>query len=293
MKILSTRGWAEYSLLDSGGGYRLEQFGKFIISRPDPQCIWQKKFSFQWEKADAVFSKDDKGKDRWVTKAKMPDKWLIRYKNLSFSAGLTPFKHTGIFPEQHLQWDWISDKINNYLLRSKNRLPKVLNLFAYTGIASLVAAKNGCEVTHVDASSGTISWARENQKSSGLDHKPIRWIKEDALKFCERELRRGHKYDAIIMDPPVYGHGPNGEIWDFNKSFPVLLKICRQLLSQSPLFILINAYAISASSIMLENILNDYAYGLNGKIESGELCIEEKASNRLLSTGIFARWSKN
>ena len=285
MKIISTPGWDEYSLLDSGEGYRLEQFGKFRIARPDPQCIWRRRVDKkEWDAADAEFKKDTQGKERWIFNTKMPEKWLMHYKNLSFYAKLTPFKHTGIFPEQHLQWDWMEQGIKNQKL-------KVLNLFAYTGIASLVAAKNNCEVTHVDASSSSIAWAQENQTASSLSDKPIRWIKDDALKFCERELRRRNTYDGIIMDPPVYGHGPNGEVWDFKKSFPKLLEVCRQLLSPNPLFIIINAYAISASSLMLQNVLSDYVSDLKGNIEVGELCLEEKYNKRLLSTGIFARWS--
>lgn len=288
MKIVSTPGWEEYSLLDSGEGYRLEQFGKFRISRPDPQCIWTRKLNpKEWNTADATFKKDETGKERWITKGKMPEKWLMHYKDLSFYAKLTPFKHTGIFPEQHLQWDWMSSVITS---KTQTPKPKILNLFAYTGIASLTAALNNCEVTHVDASTPSISWARENQTASNLSSKPIRWIKEDALKFCEREARRGNKYDGIIIDPPVYGHGPNGEIWDFKKSFPKLLSTCRQILVAQPLFIIINAYAISASSIMLENVLSDYTNGLKGEIEVGELCLQEKYNKRLLSTGIFARF---
>jgi 23S rRNA (cytosine1962-C5)-methyltransferase len=175
-------------------------------------------------------------------------------------------------------------------IAKSNRQLNILNLFAYTGISSLVAARAGCKVTHVDASSPSIGWARDNQAASNLIDKPIRWIKEDVIKYCQREVRRGNKYDGIIMDPPVYGHGPNGEVWDFNKSFPILLQTCRQLLSDDPKFIIINAYAISASALMLENVLADYTQGLSGTIEVGELCLEEKTHKRLLSTGIFARF---
>ena len=187
----------------------------------------------------------------------------------------------------------MEEKIKNESSNIKNtdQKLKVLNLFAYTGIASLVAAKEGCEVTHVDASAPSIAWARENQQASNLVDKPVRFIKEDVLKYCQREVRRGHKYDCLIMDPPVYGHGPNGEVWDFKKSFPQLLSVCKNLLVNNPLFIIINAYAVSASALMLKNILADYTRDLNGKIEVGELCLEEKAHKRLLSTGIFARWS--
>lgn len=293
MKILSTSGWEEYTLLDSGEGCRLEEFGKYRLVRPDPQCIWSRKLSqSEWDKAHAVFARDKNGREGWVLKTKVPEKWEMRYKDLRFYAKLTPFKHTGVFPEQHLQWDFVEERITNHESRITGGKIKILNLFAYTGIVSLVAAKLGCEVTHVDASYPTIAWARENQSLSGLGDKPIRWIKDDVIKFCEREVRRGHKVDAIIMDPPVYGHGPEGEVWDFNRSFPELLRICRQLLSDKPLFVVINAYAVSASALMLENVLNDYTKDLGGKIEAGELCLEEKIHKRLLSTGIFARWSR-
>jgi len=285
MNIVSTSGWEEYTLLDSGGGYRLEQFGKFRIARPDPQCIWSRKLSAkEWDLVDAIFERARDGKERWNFKNSVPEKWLMHYKNLTFSARLTPFKHTGVFPEQHLQWDWMKEKI-----KSANRQLSIMNLFAYTGIATLVAAEAGCKVTHVDASAPSIAWARENQGLSKLTEKPVRWIREDVLKYCQREVRRGNKYDGIIMDPPVYGHGPDGEIWDFNKSFPELLTACKQLLSDTPSFIIINAYAISASALMLQNVLGDYVSG--GSIEAGELCLEEKTNKRLLSTGIFARWS--
>lgn len=292
--ILSTPGWEEYGLLDSGEGYRLEEFGKYRIARPDPQCIWQRKLNpAEWKKIDAVFERDKNGKERWIYYKEMPEKWPIRYKDISFYAKLTPFKHTGIFPEQHLMWEWLEDKIKDQSAKIKaaDQSLKILNLFAYTGIASLVAAKLGCEVTHVDASAPTIAWARENQALSGLGGKPVRWIKEDVIKYCRRELRRGQRYDGIIMDPPVYGHGPGGEVWDFYKSFPVLIDLCRKLLCPDPLFIIINAYAVSSSALMLKNILCDCTEGLNGRIEAGELCLEEKYHKRLLSTGIFARWS--
>jgi len=289
MKTISTSGWNDYSLLDSGDGYRLEQFGKFRLSRPDPQAIWSRKLpESEWRKSEAAFLKDKKEKEYWQKK-QTPTKWIMRYKDISFYAKLTPFKHTGIFPEQHLQWDWMEDKIRNSSQLKSGQKPKILNLFAYTGISSLIAAKNNCEVTHVDASSPSIAWARENQTLSKLSNKPIRWIKEDVLKYCQRELKRGHRYDAIIMDPPIYGHGPHSEVWDFYKSFPILLALCRGLLTKKPIFIIINAYAISASSLMLENMLADSTQGINGTIESGELCLEEKNSSRLLSTGIFSR----
>lgn len=293
MVILSTPGWEDYELLDSGEGLRLERFGKFRLVRPDPQIIWRKHLDrSEWAKADAVFNPDKK---KWEIKSKVPEKWLLHYKNLAFYAKLSPFKHTGVFPEQTLQWEWISFVMMHASLRNQNvkKELKILNLFGYTGIASLACAAGGAQVTHVDASKPTISWARENQAASLLTDKPIRWILDDAITFIQREVRRGVRYDGIIMDPPVYGHGPNGEVWDFNKSFPKLLEQCKLVLSDNPLFILVNAYAISSSALMLENILDDYVSDLGGKIEVGELALQEKSAERLLSTGIFARWYRN
>lgn len=278
MEILETKGWSEYELLDSGGGQRLERFGEYKIVKPDPQAIWGKLLpDSEWDSADAAFVHDT-----WIKK-NIPERWVIKYKNLSFYAKLTPFKHTGVFPEQHLHWDFI----NELIVKNKNSL-QILNLFAYTGVASLVAAQAGAKVTHVDASRPAITWANENQELSGLPGNSIRWILDDALRFVEKEVRRGKKYDGIILDPPVYGHGPQGEVWDFPKSFPQLINLCSQLLSDNPLFFIVNAYAISSSSIMLKNVLEDYLK--RGNILSGELVLKEQFSNRLLSTGIFARW---
>ncbi|MDO8619700.1 MAG: class I SAM-dependent methyltransferase [Candidatus Daviesbacteria bacterium] len=303
MIILKSPVWSDYELLDSGNGQRLERFGQYILTRPDPQIIWQPHLSkSEWEKADAVFD------GNWKIKTEMPDKWVIKYRNINLYCKLSPFKHTGVFPEQAANWDWIRDVIlgtqseawrtpeskkDPGQARMTKTQPNILNLFGYTGIASLVAAANGAKVTHIDASYPTIGWARENQTASGLDEKPIRWILDDALKFVEREIKRGVKYDGILMDPPVYGHGPKGEVWDFNKSFPVLMEACMKILSDKPLFILVNAYAISTSSLTLENVLADFTKSLGGKVESGELVLQEKSSERLLSTGIFARWSKD
>lgn len=287
MIILSTPGWQDYELLDTGNGQRLERFGKYTLIRPDPQIIWKPKLDSKiWDRADAIFKRTSQDKGLWLKKNPVPNKWLMRYKDLTFYSKLTPFKHTGLFPEQVLQWDFIQEKIS-----SSKRPINLLNLFGYTGLASLAAASAGAKVTHVDASYPTIGWARDNQKISGLENKPIRWILDDASKFVQREIKRSVKYDAIIMDPPIFGHGPKGEIWDFNKSFPKLLEMCQQILTSQPLFIIINAYAISASSLMLENILKDFTQNYGGKVESGELAIQEKTGQRLLSTGIFARWS--
>lgn len=288
MQILKTNGWEDYELFDSGEGYRLERFGKFNLVKPDPQAIWKRHLpSLEWQNADATFVKEE-GKERWINKNHVPNRWLMQYKELSFWAELSPFKHTGVFPEQVINWEWMDDLIKNAKSQTN-----ILNLFAYTGIASLVAAAAGAKVTHVDASKPTIGWARENQKASKLEDKPIRWILDDAVKFTQREIKRGVKYDGIIMDPPVFGHGPTGERWEFNQSFPELVDVCRQVLSDNPLFVLINAYAISSSAIMLENVMNDMMKDYNGTIEVGELALEERTNKRLLSTGIYGRWQRS
>lgn len=308
MNILQTTGWNEYALLDSGNGLRLEQFGPYTTVRPDPQAIWQPSLPQEkWNNADVLFKRTTADSGKWIFRKKLPEKWLMHWKDLSFWVYLSSFKHTGVFPEQSLQWEFIQNVIANAVkqsskdevatspsasLRSSPRnneeKPSVLNLFGYTGIASLAAVQAGAKVTHVDASKPTIAWARENQKASGLSDKPIRWILDDAVKFAQREVKRGNTYDAIIMDPPVYGHGPTGQVWKFSESFPQLMQIVSQLLSPNPLFVLVNAYAISSSALMLENVLKDFLP--QGTIDVGELVLEEKISYRPLSTGIFARW---
>jgi 23S rRNA (cytosine1962-C5)-methyltransferase len=289
MQILTSSNWSDYELIDSGNGKRLERFGEYVLVKPDPQCIWQPTLSeSEWQKADAVFQRKTEDKGTWTFKNKLPDKWLMNYKNVSFWIKLTPFKHTGVFPEQAVQWDYIMHAIDK---ETKQSQPNILNLFAYTGVASLAAASAGAKVTHVDASKPAIMWGRENQKQSKLEDKPIRWIVDDVVKFCQREIKRGVKYDGILMDPPVYGHGPNGETWNFQKDFPMLLHISQQLLSENPLFVIINAYAISSSALMLQNVMEDYFGNLKGTIDCGELTLQETKGKRLLSTGIFGRWT--
>lgn len=286
MTILTTSGWSDYTLIDSGNGRKLERFGKYILVRPDPQIIWQPRLSKnEWDTADATFERIREDKGRWVFKKEIPTSWEMSWNELTFLVKLSPFKHTGVFPEQMLQWQWMQEKITQ-----ANRPTNILNIFAYTGLASLALASAGARVTHVDASRPAISWARENQLASNLQDKPIRWILDDALKFCEREIKRGNKYDGIIMDPPVYGHGPTGQIWKFNEHFPILLSMCSKLLSNHALFVVVNAYAITASSLMLENVLQDRLPIQQSNIDVGELALQESSSGRLLSTGLFARW---
>jgi 23S rRNA (cytosine1962-C5)-methyltransferase len=284
----------EYQLLDSGDGKRLEKFGPYTLSRLDPQALWIPGLpESEWRKASATFKEGGNSQERWFVNGKLPPKWKMEYKDLSFYLKLSPFKHTGVFPEQALNWIWMEKLIDSRLADARsNQKVNILNLFAYTGVASLVAAQHGAKVTHVDGSRPTIGWAKENQIASKLAPDSIRWILDDCLQFAKREVRRGVKYDGIILDPPVYGHGPKGEKWDFDKDFPKLMEVCRQLLSDNPLFIIVNAYAVSASYLMLENILEDTTRGLGGEIEAGELVLKERKRDRLLSTGIFARWSK-
>lgn len=279
MQILETSGWEDYELIDSGNGKRLERFGKYTLVRPDPQAIWAAKLDTRdWVLANATFD------EKWNNKD-IPESWIIKYESLKLKLKLTPFKHTGIFPEQSIHWQFI------YQTLSQISNLNFLNLFGYTGVASLVAAKAGAKVTHVDASKPAIDWLKENEKLN-FDDSPIRVIVDDVSKFVEREIRRGNKYNAIIMDPPVYGHDPKGKVWDFNKDFPKLMKSTAKLLGDNPLFVIVNAYALSSSALMLENVVNDHLVHLGGVLESGELCLKEKSRGRLLSTGIFAKWQK-
>lgn len=279
MKILETTGWEDYELIDSGNGKRLERFGKYVLSRPDPQAIWNKKLeASNWNLADAAFD------GKWKTKPQTPSEWILGYKDIKFKVKLTPFKHTGVFPEQKSHWEFIENK-----LKGEGQELKVLNLFGYTGVASLVAAKAGAKVTHVDASRPAIDWLKENERLN-FDNSPIRVIVDDVTKFVGREVKRGNKYDAVIMDPPVYGHSPTGVPWDFNRDFPQLMENVSNILTDNPLFVIIDTYAISSSALMIENVMRDYLP--NGMIESGELCLKEKTGGRLLSTGIYAKWEK-
>lgn len=277
----------DYELIDSGEGYRLERWGNIFLSRPDPQIIWPKSLpDSEWEKAAAKFiagKGEDKGK--WDIKNKIPNPWTVTYKNTKFLLKLSPFKHTGLFAEQAGQWEWMLEK-----LKVQNEKIKILNLFAYTGGATMVLAKAGCQVTHVDASKPSLTWANENHKLNNLPTDSVRWILDDCVKFVKREVKRGVKYDGIIMDPPAFGHSPDGKTWKFNQDLPGLLGDCIQLLSDEAKFLLINGYATNSSALALNNLLEDTIKSKTGKIEYGELCL--KHQERLISTGIFARWSK-
>lgn len=285
---LSPRNWVDYELLDSGDGAKLERFGKYVLVRPDKGILWHRSLAAEiWKQADAEFVPTEAGEGRWILKRELPEQWRMRYGNLSFWARLTPFRHTGVFPEQAAHWDWMIEKI-----KSAKRPISVLNLFAYTGIATLAVASAGASVTHVDASKPTIAWARENALVAGLADRPIRWILDDALKFVKREGRRGKRYDGIIIDPPVFGRGPKGEVWRFAKSFPALIEACQAILSEQPLFVVTTAYEVAESALLLSNLLADWLGSSGGNISAGELILQPKTGNRPLSTSVYARWAR-
>lgn len=285
MKLLTST-WQDYELIDSGNEQKFERFGKYTVIRPENQALWRPENINDWNRADAVLEKAPERRGQWKFKSKLPHSWNMQYQNLKFQIKITPFGHIGIFPEQSEHWSWI-----DYQIKKANRPINVLNLFGYTGGSTLAAAAAGASVTHVDASKPSVAWASENAQLSHLENKPIRWIVDDALKFVAREGRRNIKYDAIIMDPPKFGKGPEGEIWKFERSFIELLKLCRKLLSNSPLFIIITAYTVPISSITLDNMMNDFMNGFHGESEFGELTLKETSGNRLLSTSIYSRWS--
>lgn len=281
--------WEDYEILDMANGEKLERWGKYLLVRPDPQIIWNKKTNGnKWKEANAVYNRSKTGGGSWNYKTKLPETWKINYKNLVFNIKLMGFKHTGLFPEQAANWDWMIQKIQN-----AKRDIKVLNLFAYTGGASVACLYAGASVCHVDSSKGMVAWAKENVISSGLQDRPIRYIVDDVVKFVEREIRRGNTYDAIIMDPPSYGRGANGEVWQFEDSINNLVELCMKVLSDKPLFFLINSYTTGISSTVLSNILRlNMNSKYKGKITSGEVGLPMKNSELILPCGIYGRWEE-
>ena len=284
--------WKDYECLDAGNGEKLERWGDVILRRPDPQAIWTVDIYDQsWKNVDGHYFRSRKGGGEWKFYKKLPDHWTISYKELTFKVSPTNFKHTGLFPEQATNWDYMMDKI-----RKANRPIKVLNLFAYTGGATMACSSAGAEeVVHVDASKGMVSWAKENRDLSHLEDHKIRFIVDDCLKFVAREERRGRKYDAIIMDPPSYGRGPNGEVWKFEDNIYKLIEACTKILSEEPLFFLINSYTTGISSTVLENILKTTLLPLypNGKIEAGEVGLPITKNHLVLPCGIYGRWESH
>lgn len=279
--------WKDYEILDMADGRKLERWGKYILDRPDPQIVWKEKsFDKKWNKADAKYIRSNKGGGCWENISDVPQSWQIKYKNLTFNIKQMGFKHTGLFPEQAVNWDYMINKIK----MSKRKI-KVLNLFAYTGGATLACLYAGADVVHVDSSKGMVSWAKENIISSNLEDKYVRLIVDDCIKFVKREIRRGNKYDAIIMDPPSYGRGANGEVWSIEENLFPLIKLCEEVLSDNPLFFLINSYTTGMSSKVLENILNiTVNKKCKGKVSSGEVGLPMTDSNLVLPCGIYGLW---
>ncbi len=289
-EIMRTRAWRDYALIDSGDGRKLERYGRFTVVRPEPQCFWSPARPELWDKADAVFDpdgEDDEG--RWRMAGPVPETWSLEWERARFQGRLTAFRHLAFFPEQAANWAWLKSRIESL------ERPRVLNLFGYTGVASLVAAAAGAEVTHVDASKKAIGWARENATLSKLDDKPVRWICEDARKYVGREVKRGSQYEGIILDPPKYGRGPGGEVWRLFEDLPELTRLCASLLSDKASFLLLNAYAARVSGPALAHLLADAMPGRGGRIDWGELALVEEphagAQPREIGLSFFARWS--
>ncbi|AJY77999.1 class I SAM-dependent methyltransferase [Paenibacillus beijingensis] len=279
--------WNDYELLDTGDGDKLERWGSYVLRRPDPQIIWPiDKESKLWKQADGHYHRSSSGGGNWTFRSELPDKWTISYGGLSFHIRPTNFKHTGLFPEQAVNWSWMMDKIH-----SAGRPIRVLNLFGYTGGATVAAAAAGAEVCHVDAAKGMVQWCKENVQLSGLEKRPVRYITDDVFKFVQREQRRGKQYDAIIMDPPSYGRGPNGEMWKLEQNLYPFLEFCTTILSEQPLFVLVNSYTTGLSPQVLHNLLHmtiGKKYG--GRIHCGEIGLPITASGLNLPCGILGRW---
>ena len=278
--------WKDYELIDCSSGERLERWGDKILIRPDPQVIWNTpKDMHLWSRADAVYHRANTGGGHWQVNGALPQSWKIAYKDLTFNVKTMGFKHTGIFPEQAVNWDMVSK-----LIKAQNREVKVLNLFAYTGGATLAAAAAGASVTHVDASKGMVTWAKENAVASGLGDAPIRWLVDDCVKFVEREIRRGNHYDAIIMDPPSYGRGPKGEIWKIEDCIHDLIKLCTKILSDEPLFFLINSYTTGLAPAVLTYMLSTELKKFGGHVDSQEIGLPVSSNGLVLPCGASGRW---
>jgi 23S rRNA (cytosine1962-C5)-methyltransferase len=290
---LVTLPWADYALLDSGAGRKLERYGRVTVVRPEPQCWWPAKLSGEvWDKADAIFDpSDEEDAGRWRLAVRPPpETWPLRWGDVRFTARLTPFRHLAFFPEQAANWAWL-DRAVRSRVAAGGPPPRILNLFGYTGVASLVCAAAGAAVTHVDASKKAIGYARENAALSGLDQAPVRWICEDARRYVQRELKRGSMYDGIILDPPKYGRGPTGEVWRLFEDLPDLAASCARLLSPDADFLLLNAYAARVSGVSLAHLMAAEMPGRDGRIDWGELVLSEGgADGRAIGLSFFARW---
>lgn len=287
--MILSKEWQDFEVIDAGFGEKIERWGQYTLRRPDPQVIWP------WQKSkkirddvDAIYHRSPKGGGEWEYKKKIPQKWNIEYKNLKFLIEPTGFKHTGLFPEQAANWDWM-----DFMIRSSNNRVNVLNLFAYTGGATIACSAAGAEVCHVDASKGMVNWAKDNQRLSDLADMPIRYIVDDCIKFVQREVRRGKKYDALIMDPPSYGRGPKGELWKLEDELFNLIEASSQILSDDPLFVLVNSYTTGFSPSVAANILDILLSKKHGgRIEAGEIGLPIKNTEIVLPCGSYSRWFK-
>ncbi len=282
--------WKDYRVVDASGGEKLEYWGKYLLRRPDPIAVWDHKTEpRRWERVDAWYHRSSSGGGKWqVFNKRIPDKWQIRYRELVFNVRPTGFKHTGLFPEQAVNWDWIAE-----LIKKADRPVKVLNLFAYTGGATVSALAAGAEVCHVDASKGMVTWAKENVAASGLSERRVRYIVDDVVKFVKREIRRGNRYDGIIMDPPSYGRGPSGEVWKIENELYPLVSDCMQIMSEQPLFMLINSYTTGLSAQVLKNVLTMTAVKkFGGRIDADEIGLPIESNGLVLPCGISGRWYK-
>ena len=280
--------WKDYEVIDTSKGEKLERWGKYILLRPDPQVLWDTpKKNPAWKHLNAHYHRSKKGGGEWEF-FDLPEQWSIHYRDLTFHLKPFSFKHTGLFPEQAANWDWFSD-----LIKNANRPVKVLNLFAYTGGATCAAAKAGASVTHVDASKGMVTWAKENAQASGLADAPIRWIVDDCVKFVEREIRRGNHYDAIIMDPPSYGRGPKGEIWKIEEKIHPFIALCEKLLSDDPLFFLVNSYTTGLAPAVLSYLIStEVVTKHGGTVTSDEIGLPVSSNGLILPCGAAGRWQQ-
>lgn len=283
LQVLVTEAWDDYALLDSGDGRKLERYGPYRFIRPEAQALWRPQTP-EW-KADGEFTggRDDEGGGRWDLEYHVPERWTLARGPVRFAATNTPFRHLGFFPDMGAQWDWMRMRT----------VPgaRVLNMFGYTGVGSLIAAEAGAQVTHVDASKKAVASARDNAALSGLSDAPVRWLTDDALKFMRREVRRGSKYDGILLDPPKYGRGPDGEIWSLERDLPELMHLARQLLSDNAAFLVLTVYAIRMSALAIHALMDEVMTGAGGTVASGDMAIREDGRGLLLPTAIFSRWA--
>jgi 23S rRNA (cytosine1962-C5)-methyltransferase len=287
--VMRTTGWADYALLDSGDGRKLERYGRYKVVRPEPQCLWRPKLSADlWEMADAAFDpSDEEDAGRWRFRDRPPEGFPLAWGEARFHGRFTAFRHLAFFPEQAANWAFLDEQV-----RAAGGQPRVLNLFGYTGVASLVMAAAGAHVTHVDASKKAVAWARDNAQLSGLADRPIRWITEDARKYVQREARRGSTYEGIILDPPKYGRGPTGEVWRLFEDLPELARLCGDILSENASFLILNAYAERISGPALAGLLADALPGRGGRIDWGELALVQDDGAREIGMSFYARWTR-